>query len=86
VSNDDEALELYRSDPDVSEAKDQADASAGIFSSNVDANAWREDEALNSTDHRSFMAGLVRNPLFSFPPSFRPRNEIYFVLCRLILS
>ena len=44
VSNDDGAMELYPSDPEVSKSEGQADGSAGIISLNISGNQWREDE------------------------------------------
>ena len=49
-SNEDDALELYPSDPEVSEPEDQADGRAGIISLNVGGNQCSEDAALNSLD------------------------------------
>ena len=65
VSNDEGAIELYPSDPEVSESEDQADGSAGIIFLNVRGNQWPEDEALNSLDPRGPMAEAVRNPIFT---------------------
>jgi len=38
VSNDDGVIELYPSDPEVSESEDEADRSAGIISLNFGGN------------------------------------------------
>ncbi len=74
-SNENDVLELHPSSPEVSDAKVEADASAGFISLNVGGNDWRADDALNSLDPRGPMAEVVRNPLFTLPPSIEALNE-----------
>ena len=66
VSNDD-----YAFAPEVSESEDLAYASAGIISLDVGGNRWRQDDDLNSDDPRGFRALTIRDPIFTFPSSFR---------------
>ena len=79
MSNDNDAVELYPSYPEVSADDDDADGSAGIFSLNVGGDQWREDDALNSLDPRLHLAQLVQNPLFTLPSSFQHVKERHFV-------
>ena len=79
VSNDDGSLELYPSDPEVSEAEDEADGSAGIFSLKVGGNQWHEDEALNLLDPRGHMAEAVQNHIFTLPSCYHCKIELDLV-------
>jgi len=75
-SNESDVLELHPSSPEGSGSEDEAEGSAGIISLNVGGNDWRVDDALNSLDPRGAMADVVRNPLFTLPPSFRQIIEL----------
>ena len=79
VSNDEGSLELYPSDPEVSEAEDEADGSAGIFSLKVGGNQWCEDEALNLLDPRGHMVEAIQNPIFTLPSCYHRKIELDLV-------
>ena len=76
---DDGSLDLYPSDPEVSEAEDEADGSAGIFSLKVGGNQWREDEALNLLDPRGHMAEAVQNPISTLPSCYHRKIKLDLV-------
>jgi hypothetical protein len=71
VSNDNHAMDLYPSDPEVSEDEDVIPACAGIDSLNIGGNQWRVDSALNSIDPRAGGNLNTRNPRIKFPASMQ---------------
>jgi hypothetical protein len=71
VSNDNDAADLYPSDPEVSEDDDVIPPSAGVDSLNIGGNQWRVDSALNSIDPRASGLINVRDPQIKFPVSMR---------------
>jgi hypothetical protein len=72
--NTDDFLELYPSDPEVSEDENQDGGSAGIDSLIVGGNVWQEESALDTIDPRSLAQLPILNPSFYFPPSIHARD------------
>jgi hypothetical protein len=79
VSNDNGAVELFPSDPEVSDHEDEAGASMGIVSLDVSGNQWLKNSALDVVDPRGSLAEAVRKSQFTLPVLYHRKIKLKMV-------